>query len=323
MQAPSDKPDSLGRRSRMRAHSTGKRIRLTDRDMIWLQALHRHGPLASSFLLEYIQPLGMNEKRARERLTDLFHESETEHGGAYLKRPRQQFHTIDARYNQLVYDLAPAGVQVLKDTGKWSEKSGPSGGPWWHSFMTSTITASVDLACADSKELSFIPQSKILERAQTTISTMIEYREPETGRVLSKKLCPDALFGLEYHTIEGSRFRFFAVEADRGSEPLRSSSSNRKSAVRNFAMYDAYIRGGIYKRHLKLTAPLLVLNVCENERRVQSQVQIAKWRYETLSYQLFCCFSVPNSHYQLSLGRRKFLDLQWCRPGLDDVRIGA
>ena len=112
-----DNIDTLGRRKRLSPSPTGKRVSPTNRDLRWFAALAEHGPLPSSFLLAFGGNDHHSEKRARERLTDLFHESNTPHGGAYLTRPLQQFRTIDSRYNQLVYDLAPASVAALKNAG--------------------------------------------------------------------------------------------------------------------------------------------------------------------------------------------------------------
>jgi len=272
MSAPT-KTDGLGRRSRLQPSSTGKQVRLTERDWVWLKAIHRHGPLASSYLLGFAKSDGVNEKRARERLTDLFHEASTKHGGSYLTRPAQQFQTIDARYNQLVYDLAPAGVKALKKIGAWSDVSGPNGGPWWHNFMTSSITASIELASRTRSDLTFIPQTAILERAQATLSSPVMYIDPVSKKPVTKSLIPDALFGLEYHTPKGSRYRFFAVEADRATEPLKTANPNRKSFMRTIAQYDAFIAGGQYRKQYKLTAPLLVLFVTTSEVRAKSLVE--------------------------------------------------
>ena len=94
--------------------STGKRITPQPADLLWFRKLLEHGPLPSSYLLAYTRHLRRSDKRATERLTDLFNEAETRHGGPYLDRPPQQFHTIDSRYNRLVYDLAPAAVTALR-----------------------------------------------------------------------------------------------------------------------------------------------------------------------------------------------------------------
>lgn len=243
------------------------------RDLNWLEAIHRHGPLASSFLIEFAKPLGMNEKRALERLADLFHEDNTRHGGPYVQRPVQQFQTLDARYNQIVSDLSPAGIKALKQNGAWQIGSGPQGGPWWHKFMIASVTASIELACLARNDVFFIPQSKILERAQTILEANVRYVDAASGKPAQRKLRPDALFGLEYRRGGQSRFRFFVVEADRATEPLTTKSFNRKSARGSFAQYRAYIERGAYKQHLKLTAPLLVLNVTTSEARQNALIK--------------------------------------------------
>lgn len=94
------KLNTLGHRARLAPTPTGKRVSPTARDLVWFRALAKHGPLPSSFFLECTETSHASEKRARERLTDLFHEDNTTDGGAYLFRPSQQFRTIDSRYNQ-------------------------------------------------------------------------------------------------------------------------------------------------------------------------------------------------------------------------------
>jgi len=266
--------DCLGRRSRMRPQSTSKRISLQPRDLLWLDWLHRHGPLASSFLLEAAKGHGTSSKRAIERLGDLFHEDNTAHGGAYLARPKQQFATIDSRYQQLVYVVAPAGERALKERGLWRPKHKANTGPWLHSFMVSSITASIRLAADACEDLSYIPQGDILERADTDLSYSVTYTDPTSKKQVTKHLQPDALFGLEYKTPDGPRYRFFIVEADRGTEPLTSMNRNRKSILRSFMQYEAYVRGGLYKQHLKLTSPLLVLNVFSDEARMRKTMEL-------------------------------------------------
>jgi hypothetical protein len=109
--------DAIHRRKRTRPVSTGKRVTPQDRDLLWFQKLHEHGPLPSSFLLAFAQDMRRSEKRAKERLTDLFNEDNTAHDGTYLSRPLQQFRTIDSRYNQLVYDLTPSASRM--HGGRW------------------------------------------------------------------------------------------------------------------------------------------------------------------------------------------------------------
>lgn len=314
--------DSLGRRDRRGPTSTGKRVRLTPRDVVWLEALHRHGPLASSFLIEFAKPLGMNEKRAQERLADLFHEDNTLHGGAYLQRPAQQFQTLDARYNQIVSDLSPVGVRALEETGAWHNGSGPQGGPWWHKFMISSITASIELACRARSDVSFIEQSTILGRANTKLEAEVRYADPGSRKQANKVLRPDALFGLEYRSSGRSRFRFFVVEADRATEPLNTKSFNRKSARRSFAQYRAYIEDGIYRRHLNLTAPLLVLHVTTSEARRDALIRtLLSDEPRGNDYMLFQSWESFCTPPTVPKPNPLLLNGTWLRAGRVDLRI--
>jgi hypothetical protein len=97
--------DRLRRRYRSRPVSTGKRIRPSERDILLFEKLHRHGPLSTRYLVAYSQLLRKSATRAKDRLTGLFNEDDTPHNGTYLDRPWQQFETLDARQNDLVYDL--------------------------------------------------------------------------------------------------------------------------------------------------------------------------------------------------------------------------
>jgi hypothetical protein len=268
--------DNIGRRSRLRSTSTGKRVSPTTRDLLWFMKLANHGPLPSSFLLAFSKGSHASEKRATERLGDLFHENNTPDNGMYLTRPVQQFRTIDSRYNQLVYDLAPAGWRALKRNDFDIERYSVPSGPWLHRHMTACITASIELATLERNDISFIPQSAILTRANATVRQSVSIIDPATKRPVTKDIIPDALFGLQYHTVAGDRFRFFAVEADRATEPTTLVNWNRKSFERSLRQYEAYVAGRAYKQHLKLTAPLLVLYVLSDEARMLRMIDFVR-----------------------------------------------
>ncbi|QJB69858.1 replication-relaxation family protein [Parasphingorhabdus halotolerans] len=287
-----DQPDIFGRRSRLKPSSTGKCVRPTKRDMLWFGKLAEHGPLPSSFLLDFANHSHASKKRAKERLTDLFHEQLTPHGGPYLIRPLQQFRTIDSRYNQLVYDLAPAAIEALAGDRDYDFIRPTRSGPWLHNFMVSCITASIELACLDDPYLNYIPQSQILRRAKVTMRYPTNVTDPVSGKAYRKDLVPDALFGIEYLGEQGSRFRFFAVEADRATEPATSQNFNRKSFRRHLLQYQQYIEQGLYKQHLNLTAPMLVLNVTTTERRLEKMLKVTERHFpDGCSYQLFQCWN--------------------------------
>lgn len=277
--------DALGRRCRTKPISTGKHITPQPRDLLWFEKLAEHGPLPSSFLLAFAKDSHRSEKRAKERLTDLFNEDRTPDKGAYLTRPPQQFRTLDARYNQLVYNLSPAAVAVLRKSG--SPIRSARSGPWQHSLMVSCITASIELACRERDDLNYIPQSKILARADTALRWPTEICDPDSGATFKKDLLPDAVFGLEYLTPAGKRYRFHALEADRATEPLRSPEIHRKSFVRHLLQYGHYIERGGYREHLNLTAPMMVLNVTTSEARLARMLALTEEVFpEGNSYQM-------------------------------------
>lgn len=278
--------DAMGRRCRTKPTPTGKRITPQPRDLLWFAKLAEHGPLPSSFLLAFAKDTHRSEKRAKERLTDLFSEDRTPHKGAYLTRPVQQFRTLDARYNQLVYDLSPASAAALRRSGNAIRPT--RSGPWQHSLMVGCITASIELACNERDDINYIPQSKILARAEASMRWTTEVCDLDSGASYEKDLLPDAVFGLEYLTAEGKRYRFYALEADRATEPLRSAEIHRKSFLRHLLQYEDYIEGDGYQEHLNLTAPMMVLTVTTSEERMRRMLALTAELFpEGNSYQLF------------------------------------
>lgn len=314
--------DTLSRRNRLRAVSTGKRVTPQDRDLLWFEKLREHGPLPSSFLLAYCVNMRVSEKRSRERLTDLFNEDNTPDDGPYLARPPQQFATIDSRYNQLVYDLAPAAHRALARFGSPTAVKRRHAGPWVHSHMVACVTASIELATLARPDINYIPQSVILARANAEFRYPTRFIEPGSQREIEKDLLPDALFGLEYFTEAGSRFRFFAVECDRSSEPATSANFNRKSAVRSLLQYEAYVVRGAYRAHLSLTAPLLVLNVTKDSRRIEQMLALIERLNPTgNSYILFQTYDEFGDTFRPPQPRLSLLTEGWRRAGSPEFVI--
>ena len=196
--------------------------------------------------------------RAQNRLTDLFNETDTPHGASYLTRPPQQFETIDARYNELIYGLTTAGEQVLKDTDMWSDWVHKAGGPFRHQREVAKVTAGVEIECLNRSDQNYIQGWKVLERAQTKLRYPVTFKDPSTGKTLTRDLIPDQLYGLEYLTEDGPRYRFYVVEVERGTNP-KTSKQDRKSVERMNAMYDVYIGQGKYREHLGLRAPIVLV----------------------------------------------------------------
>ena len=315
--------DSLGRRKRLYPQSTGKRVTLQPRDLIWFSKLHEHGALPSSYLHAFTSDKWRSEKRAKERLTDLFNEANTAHDSAYLTRPMQQFRTIDSRYNQLVYDVAKPAIKALKDAHLWREECAPKSGPWLHNHMTACITASIEIACNNRPDLNFIPAWRILGRANAKLRCELNFNDPTTGQIRPATLIPDALFGLEYLTDDGPRYRFFVVEAERGTEPITSKNSTRKSWLRNIAQYERYIGDGLYKQHLRLTAPMLLLNVVAIPERMEAMMSAAEAQVQIgLPWALFQVVNGFGECYRPGIPVGGFIGRPWSRVGLVGLCVG-
>ena len=315
--------DGLQRRRRDRPQSTDKRVTPQERDLLWFQKIHQHGPLSSSYLHAFSKHLRRNEKRARDRLTDLFNEDRTPDGGPYLRRPDQQFRTYDARYNDLVYELTPAAETALKEHGLWSDHATAHTGPWLHRYMVSCITASIELATLESPQVSYIPQHEILARAGAPLRYPVPFKNPSTAMTETKDLIPDALFGLEYVSDGQQAYRFFIVEADRATEPSRTSKFNRKSHLRNILQYREYVGRGLYKQHLGLTAGIMVLNVTTSTQTMAKMIELATQVSEGRgnSYMLFRTAEQFGRYFKPPKPMLELLNGEWTRAGLPVFRI--
>ncbi len=270
------KLDTLHRRKRTTPQSTGKKVTAQERDLIWFQKIQEHGPLSSCYLNAFTQHLRRSEKRAKERLTDLFNEDRTPHGGRYLDRPQQQFRTLYAQSKELIHDLNPAAERALREAGMEIPAPRQHHGPWLHRFMTACITASIEIATLDRDDLNYIPGSAIRARVDATLRYTTRIQDPKTEKWYDKDLIPDAIFGLEYKVKRKSYYRFFLVEADRGTEPTTSANFHRKSHERNLLQYRDYIGNGRYKEHLGLTSSLLVLNVLTDAKKMEKMLALTR-----------------------------------------------
>lgn len=188
--------------------------------------------------------------------------------------------------------------------------------------MVAAVTASVELATLGDPHVNFIPQHAILARAGVGLRCPVPFTNPGTRKEERHDLIPDALFGLEYRTGGQSSFRFFVVEADRGTEPTRTSAFNRKSHLRHFLQYQEYVAGGLYRKHLKLTAPLLVLNVTANPATMAGMIKLAaELSPGGMTYQCFQCAPQFGRYFKPAAPLPSLLRETWVRPGQAAVLI--
>lgn len=315
------------RRLRYRRVSTGKLVEPTERDLVWFQMLNRHGPLPSHFLIEFTRHLRRNDTRSLERLRDLYHESNTPHGGPYLDRPPGQW-TAVSKFERCVYDNTPLAEQVLVERGYIPRAAAGRRALYHHRHMVACITASFELATTRDPSLRFIPQQEILARSPNptlVIPCRTSYANPRTGtsQVLDAPLIPDALFGIEYSVAGRKAYRFFMVEADRCTEPVRRANLRETSYLRKVVQYREVIGNGGYRTHFGMKATMLVLNVTVNARHMHSIIETVRQVSggDGCPYLLFAVAPEFGDRLRVPDPCDGLLTNPWQRAGLPAIRI--
>ena len=215
-------------------------VRPTKRELRWLKHIERHGPQTSAYLYERTKDTHTCQDTCLRQLQKL-------RAGGFLRLPRQQRATENANFNPYIYDLTPKAKRYLFDLGMAEDTVLPYG-HWWHGYMTSCVTSSIDIMAARNG-VRYIPGHEILDIKNSTLAIPM-------GK---SKLIPDQLFALDY----GGSYRAFALEVDRGTEP-KTTKVFRKSYAGSVELYRRLIEGKIYKKHYGLKANLLVLWVFSN-----------------------------------------------------------
>lgn len=228
-------------------HKSG--VRPTERELRWLKHIERHGPQSSLYLHELTLDTHRDKDTSLRQLQKL-------RAGGFIHPPRQQRATENASFHSYIYELTEKAKAYLEAEGLAEQTVTPTG-HWVHRYMTASITSSIDIA-AKRAGIAYIPAHRILERHGSTLGI-------ELGR---KKLIPDQLFGLDY----GGRYRFFCVEADRGTEP-KTTASKRKTYRSIVEDYAAFIGDKRYKEHHGLTAGMLLLCVFSSRTNEQRFLQ--------------------------------------------------
>ena len=160
----------------------------------------------------------------------------------YLRLPPQQRHIAKADFNPYVYDLTKLGWEVLADHHDLERHCRPTG-HWWHGYWVSAISSAIEIGATRSG-LTYIPAAQILA------INGVEVGIPVSGT----KLVPDQLFAVRYP----NGYRAYALEMDRGTEPLRSGAA-RKSLQRSLDQYQQVLNAKIYQNHYGLRSNLIVL----------------------------------------------------------------
>lgn len=235
------KTDTIGRRLRhVRQPVKLQTHHVTPRDITWLAFLHRHGGrLPTSYLHDFTKDEYVNLKKSSERLKVLHHELRL------IDRPFQQFETLDPRKNELVHEVSPTALELLKDEGLYSDYAPSARGAFKHQLMLSCVSASFELN-AREKGYAYTPQHELLERVG----------HDHTIDIDGDKFVPDEVFKL---TIDGKDLLIF-LEIDRGTEPTESEAK-RKSWKQSIGQYRKLIGHKLYKERFDVTCGGLLMVV--------------------------------------------------------------
>jgi hypothetical protein len=195
------------------------------------EAIDRHGPLPSNYLYEFTRRIRRDRTHLQNRLTEFYN---GDAGGAFLTRPPQQFASYRARYQHVVYDLAPRARYALAERGALTSYGRNRSDPFVHRLMTACVGASLELT-APSLGLRYIPFQEIIRHPHCGGARMATNPLAlAIGSGANGEIIPDLLFGLEY---PGSGYRFFAVEIDRNSESIERKNLRQSAFARKIEGY--------------------------------------------------------------------------------------
>jgi hypothetical protein len=229
------KLDAIGRATFHHIASQGG-VCPTNREVRWLKHIERHGPQSSVYLHELTKDTHKSQDQALRDLQKL-------RAGGFLFLPPQQRATERAEFNPYIYDLTPKAKRWLSDRGLAEPTVRPTG-HWWHAYMVSCVTSSIDMAAARDG-VRYIPAHEILARKKGATLGI-----PLGGKLL----IPDQLFALDY----GGTYRAFVLEVDRGTEPLHSAT-NRRTLEDAVGRYEQSMATDLLRTHFGLRAEILVV----------------------------------------------------------------
>jgi hypothetical protein len=298
----------LQRRSRMRRTRTGKRIELTARDMEIFRFLARCRYLSSTYIHAFVG--GASETRFKERLGNLFHEG-------YVDRPERQWELADCRHRPVIHEMGEGGRRALDAHGVIVEPltwlGSGSHRQFSHSLMICEILASLEIGTRQHPGIRYIAWPEILAKAPAAIrDSSAPFRFP----LGSGAVVPDALFGIEYDDRFIKTYRFFAVEADRGTMPVVRSDDRQTSYLTKLRTYEELLGRQVYRSHLGLPN-LILLTITTSDARLADIIR----RGEALSVHSGAFLFKAIGTKELRAPARSLLMEPWPRIGQQSLRI--
>jgi len=302
-------------------------VQLSPRDLDILSLLQRYRYASTEHVHAFV---GGQKNRLQERLARLYREP-----NCYLNRPAQQRQYFNANYRPIIYELDHNGERALRQYGRsddeapisWLNCRRDGRTDFAHAVMVCEALASIELGIKSDPSLRFIgwPEIKgrIPEPARHSkllhcLPARISHQIKGAIQVCDKALAPDAVFGIAY---EGLGARFFAIECDRDSEPLRRTNLQQTSYMRKLLQYRKVLRERTYHAHWGIPS-LLVLSLTTSELHMRKIVALAEELCaDVRNFLLFKTMPSLGDFAPPEPPTGRLLTEAWVRPGLADFRL--
>lgn len=322
---PIMKTDAIGRKLRYNRPHKKTPFKIVDTDLEILKLLSRYRYLRKDFICEFV---GRSPKKVAERLRILYDNN-------VVERPPQQWQAHNARYSNIIYELAEEGESVLKEHDLYPQnvsrltKNGRQGRirQFSHSMMICDTLASIELGCI-KEGLNFISWEEILVRNGTLGKTNpfrlpsdISYHFKDTGSThyFRGSFTPDGIFGIQY---PNGNVSFFALEAERGNG-IRRTNLDQTSFLKKVLQYQYIVSQKLYKEILGVPN-LRVLVVTTNETRVDNMLEVVNEVYPNGS-NIFLLHDIPTQDYDLKAPNPfpELISSDWKRANRENIKLSV
>jgi hypothetical protein len=259
--------------SRQHPKKVGKQPLINDHDHAIFDVLLRR-PFASSD--DLIALIGGERTNFQERLLKLT-------AWGYLHRPPQQFRTLFANRNPLVYQIGNAATDYLKECGYRADPPNARMN-FAHELMACRVMTSFELGTREAA-VRLITYQDILAAESTPQETKDAprpYRIPDVqfildGKPYSKSVEGDTMpFGIA-RIIDGKNvYRFTrGIEVDGGTMPIRRLKSEGTDIYEKLLADLAIMKQKLYRSHFGFPSCYFLYVFCRHER-VNSAMEILR-----------------------------------------------
>jgi protein involved in plasmid replication-relaxation len=305
------------KRPRSQPTPSGKRTAITDNDIFGIfEPLSRHAQLTTKQIVAFDRRYG---SKTRNRLTALYHE-----GGHWLERLSEKIKFANALFVDEMYRLGKDAEELLASRGiipseGWVQATrigGNSTAPsrilrLAHDHMVSHVVLDIEIGARAAKarfrdHIEIISASPARTRALPNPLNIVVPPITDAPRWIE----PDALFAIDA--------RFFAVEADMGTESIEAVIKPKIRAYREI------VASGTIDDHFGIDN-LRVLFVTTNEKRMRNMMEAVVSIAANGRSTMFCFACRPDlgQFMHASAPDGRLFREPWRRAGHDDWRLDS